>query len=89
MIFASPAQHHENPPATWTVRKHGRKWGLFCNVSENPLDTFLTKREAEAGKVTGFIANLYAKETRWYTGERVDNWKVYAQCVAERQARNA
>lgn len=87
-IFASPAEHAAHPPSSWTVRKHGRKWGLFIG-NEHPADTFLTKRQAEAAKTTGFLADLYAKELRWYAGEAVYGWKPYAVCLAERLRNDA
>lgn len=75
MIFATPDEHFANPPSTWTVRKHGRKWAL-C-IKDHPIDTFLTKKAAEAGKTSGMYFNLYEKESRWYRGESVPNWKPY------------
>jgi hypothetical protein len=84
MIFASPAEHAANPPHTWTVCKRGRKWAL-CAL-DHPLDFFDTKKAAEAAKTTGFIANLYEKERRWYAGEPVSGWKPYVprvECGAE------
>lgn len=77
MIFAGPAEHRANPPSTWVVRKHGRKWGLFAMTGGQPLDVFETKRSAEHAKTDGIIARLYAKETRWYAGESVDGWMPY------------
>ena len=81
MLFA-PNEHAANPPHTWIVRKHGRRWALCAACSDNPIDTFDTKREAEAAKTTGFFVDLYAKEARWYAGQQVDNWKPYQKAGA-------
>lgn len=77
-LFSSPAEHAANPPSTWTVRKHGRRWGLYCAISDNPIDSFGTKREAIAAKTDGLSARLYAKESKWYAGELVPGWKLYS-----------
>lgn len=77
-IFASPEEHAANPPSTWEVRQWGRKWVLVCTKWPiTTLATFTTMREAKQAKITGFLADLYAKESRWYAGESVDNWKPY------------
>lgn len=82
-LFGSPEEHAANPPSSWTVEKWGYKWHLCVNG--NSLDSFTTKREAERAKTQGFHANLYEKERRWYAGEKVDGWKMYSECLSERQ----
>lgn len=82
MLFRNPKEHAANPPSTWTVVKHGRKWAL-C-LAGHPSTYFDTKKEAEAARHTGFHATLYAKETRWFAGEKVDGWKPYSSTIRER-----
>lgn len=77
MLF-SAQDHPHNPPATWRVEKSGRKWKLVAKDG-GTLDTFDTKRAAEAAKSTGIIADLYEKERRWFAGEHIPGWKPYAE----------
>lgn len=77
MLFA-PEEHAANPPATWTVARVGRRWELRTQAG-SVLQSFATKHEAEAARHTGFFADLYADEGKWFAGERVRNWKPYAQ----------
>ena len=78
-IFGGPAEHAANPPASWRVVKRApRRWALTLVDGGPVLDTFATRREAEAAKVDGWLVALYAKETRWYAGEPVAGWKPYA-----------
>jgi len=76
MLFSNPEEHAANPPASWKVRKSGRKWQL-CTQAGTVLHTAETKREAEGLKAAGFYFDLYNDETRWYRGEKVRNWKPY------------
>lgn len=76
-IFSGPQEHEANPPSSWTVRKIGRKWGLFLADYDNPADTFKTKTDAEAAKCSGFLFDLYEREKRWYAGGHVAGWKTY------------
>lgn len=77
-VFNNPTEHAENPPDTWTVRKHGQRWEL-CTKDGGTLDSFPRKLDAEAERVGGHLARLYADETRWYAGESVHNWIPYAE----------
>jgi hypothetical protein len=70
------AEHEADPPIEWVVRKEGRRWQLI-NVFGAVVDTFNTKREAEAAKVSGRLVDLYDKEGRWFRGEQVEGWKPY------------
>jgi hypothetical protein len=76
MLFSNPAHHSDNPPSSWTVHKHGRRWQL-CTASGGILSSFDTKRQAEEAKEKGFYADLYAKESQWYSGLPVAGWKPY------------
>lgn len=78
MAMFSYQDHKINDPTTWIVKKHGRKWGLFTQNHENPLDTFNTKIEANLAKTTGRLVDLYQKEAKWYAGEVVAGWKSYS-----------
>ncbi len=75
-MYRTLAEHEANPPESWVVKKHGRKWAL-CSKDGHVMDTESTKAKAEALKTTGFLATLYAKEGRWLRGESVDGWRPY------------
>lgn len=77
-LFNNPQEHADNPPDTWQVEGAGRIWRLVTS-SGIVLDRFETKRAATAGRKSGFVANLYDLERRWYAGEQVRNWKSYAE----------
>jgi len=77
-LHLTPEEHDADPPSSWTVEKHGRRWALKSSRG-GTLDTFATKREAEAAKLTGFHARLWEKEGRWFRGEPVDGWRSYAE----------
>jgi hypothetical protein len=73
------SEHEADPPSRWTVRKRGdRVWALESS-SEGDLDHFPTKRAAEQAKESGFWANLYRDEGRWYRGESVHPWRRLAR----------
>lgn len=75
-LFSGPAEHAANPPESWQVARLGRVWQLRT-AGGGVLDSYPTKRAAEAARADSNIARLYAKETRWYAGEPVDGWKPY------------
>lgn len=75
-LFNGPEEHAANPPDTWVVEKSWSQWRL-CTRDGATLDTFERKRDAEAARTDGFLARLYADETRWYAGENVHGWKPY------------
>lgn len=75
-LFGGRAEHAANPPDTWNVVRSGNRWNLITTAGA-VLDSFDRKRDAEAGRITGFAADLYAKETRWYAGETIPGWKPY------------
>lgn len=86
-LFGSPEKHAANPPETWVVAKAGNRVWHLKTADGTVLDSFTTRKAAEAARETGFTADLYAKEKRWYAGENVPPWKPYAQ-VKEEQERN-
>lgn len=73
-LFTKP-EHASNSPATWTVRKHGSKWGVFAANQSNPIDTFTTRAAAIEATTHGRLVDLYEKERRWYAGDNVLGWK--------------
>lgn len=77
-MFLTPEEHVANPPSGWVVVKRGRRWALESK-SGSVIDTFDTKKQAEAGRTYGMYFNLYQKEGRWFKGEPVDTWKPYVQ----------
>lgn len=82
-MFLTPEENAANPPETWLIQKRAeRRWSL-CTKSGGVLDTFNTRREAEAARARGFCFDLYHKERRWFAGERVEGWKPYRPAKAE------
>ena len=79
-LFNNSKEHAENPPESWRVVKTGRRYALQT-ASGITLDTFERKGHAEDARSTGFVAKLYADETRWYAGESVNGWKPYGECA--------
>ncbi len=77
-IFSGPVEHEANPPESWEVRPIRRRWDLLTKDGVR-LDSFPTRTEAERAKTEGFLADLYAKETRWYAGEPVAGWQPYGR----------
>lgn len=81
MLWCTPEEHDAHPPETWVVVKAAdRVWHLRPHdwqPNDGPLDTFTTKRAAEAAKVEGHLVSLYRDEGRWFAGENVRNWKPY------------
>lgn len=75
-LFKGPAEHAANPPETWIVTRVGHQWALQTTAG-GTLDHATTRSAAESLRTEGFIANLYAKEARWYAGESVSGWRPY------------
>lgn len=75
-LFGTPEQHAANPPESWRVEKAGRVW-IVLDAEDTVLCACPTRHEAEDAKVTGFWADLYEKERRWFAGEMVAGWKPY------------
>jgi hypothetical protein len=88
-LFSGPEEHAANPPATWTVDKPTDQRLWYLMAGDVNIDTFPTKRAAEAAKVSGWLVELYDKEARWYAGEVIKHWKPYADVVAENAKRVA
>ena len=78
-MHLTPEEHDADPPEGWTVRKCGRKWQLL-NRNGGVLDTFDTKKRAEAEKIMGRAFRLYEAEGRWFKGEEVSPWRPYVEC---------
>lgn len=77
-LFNGPAEHASNRPETWVVARVGRQWALQT-AGGTTLGRAETRGAAESLRTEGFIANLYAKETRWYAGEPVPGWQPYRE----------
>ena len=64
-------EHAANPPQTWVaVKAAARLWHLNT-AGGVTLDSFATRKAAEAARESGWAADLYEKERRWYAGENV------------------
>lgn len=93
-LYADPEQHAANPPETWEIRRiqYGStvRWELRIDPEQaHAIQSFNTKKAAEAARREGFYFDMWHKESRWYAGENVANWKPYAEIRAERAAREA
>jgi hypothetical protein len=77
MLFGKE-QHEQNHPRTWTVERRGRKFHIVTTDGLS-LDSFETKRAAIQATQSGFLVDLYHKETRWFAGESVPGWRPYAE----------
>lgn len=84
-LHRTPAEHDANPPSTWTVVRidcaSSARWGL-TTADGMLLDSFSTRKAAEAAKVDGSTASLYEKEGRWFAGEHVHPWIDYADMAS-------
>ncbi len=82
-LFASPAEHAANPPATWEVHRAGPKLWRLTTASGTVLDVFTTRRGAEGEREDGHLVSQYNAEGRWYAGEPVRGWRSWADVSAE------
>jgi hypothetical protein len=76
-LHLTPKDHNEDPPQGWTVKKATDKRWQLQSKTGGVIDTFTTKKDAEAAKTSGFAFNLYEKEGHWFKGETVPGWKPY------------
>jgi hypothetical protein len=86
MTVFDQAQHIENPPETWRVERipETRRWALVTDdgdaaLAGDRIDTFETMREAQEARESGFMAELWRKESRWYAGESINGWRDYSE----------
>lgn len=84
-MFNGPAEHAANPPATWTVVKHGRSWNVTTADGTVIVPSRPSKAAALEDTRTGMYVKMYDELTRWYAGETKPGHKSYAETVAERQ----
>jgi hypothetical protein len=80
MLFGKD-RHQENHPTTWKIQRRGRKFHIVTKDGVS-LDSFTTRRAAEKASQSGWLIDLYDKETRWFAGESVPGWRSYAECDA-------
>ena len=90
-LHHTPEDHDADPPARWQVVKVAdRCWHLVSSLNSDAVFEYCTTRKAaEAARSDSSSALLYEKESRWFRGEPVANWKPYAVIVAERERRAA
>lgn len=90
-LFQTPEQHAANGPDTWRVEKvRDGLWAIVTATGDaqlggDRLDTFSTRKSAVEGLETGWAAQLWEKERRWYAGESIPGWKSWAECKAEQE----
>lgn len=85
-LFSGPEEHDANPPESWEVVKvMDRLWHLRPAGADYCLDSFTTRKAAEARRTAGFEFELWHKEARWYAGETVPGWRPYCEVRAERE----
>jgi hypothetical protein len=83
--YSTPDEHAANPPETWRVEKKAERcWHVVDQHGVTLEYACKTKKEAEEKRLNGHSARLWRDEQRWYAGEKVGNWKPYAQLLAER-----
>lgn len=90
-LHASPEENAANPPESWTIARvqsgSRARWELYTTPgTDYPTQSFGTKREAEEATRGGHHFDLWHKERRWYAGEKVGQWRPYAEIQAERAA---
>ena len=78
MLFGKD-KHEQNHPKTWKVERRGRRFHVVT-LDGYSLDSFDTKRDALRASQSGFLVDLYDKETRWFAGENITGWRSYAEC---------
>jgi len=88
-LFATPEEHAAHPPASWQVIHAGqRSWNLETAPGV-AIHTYRTREAAEAAKVSGQWVDLWERESRWYAGEAIPHWRLWADVKAERERRAA
>jgi hypothetical protein len=86
MIFSGPEEHAANPPSTWRVVKAAERIWQVQTVAGTVIETRATRKAAAAETEAGaYWVKQYEKESRWYAGEPVAQWKPWAQVKAERE----
>ncbi|MEV4116329.1 hypothetical protein [Nonomuraea sp. NPDC049695] len=89
-LFATPDEHAAHPPTTWKVVRAGTRHWTHATAGGVVIGgRYDRKRDAEAHLLTSSYARLWDQESRWYAGEPIDNWRPYAELLAERQTRDA
>jgi hypothetical protein len=84
-FFAGPEEHAANSPSTWKVVKVAERQWAVQTADGTTIETCTTKKAATEATTGGYWFNQYEKETRWYAGEPVAQWKPWAQVRAERE----
>jgi len=71
-LFGSAEEHAANPPESWEVAKvHDAPpiWHLRPKGAEYPLESYSTKKAAEADRVEGHWVREYHRDSDWYAGK--------------------
>ena len=76
-------------PSTWQVVKVADRLWHLDNAQGVNLGGYRTRKEAEAGKVSGAYVTLWEKEGRWMRGDTPAGWRPYADVKAEHERREA
>ncbi len=88
-LFSSPEEHAANPPGTWEVHKVTERLWKLRTAAGTDLDSFTTRKAAEAGKAFGWLVNMYVTDGRWYAGHTPTGQRSWAECKAEQEQRRA
>ena len=84
-MFSGPTEHAANAPETWEVRKAGDRLWQLVTTDGTVINTYGTKKHATES-IDLVWRTIYDRETRWYAGEQIDQWKPWATVKAEREA---
>lgn len=88
-LHLTPADHAADPPAAWQVVKAAERCWHLDSSRGGTIDTFTTRKAAEAARTGGHAARLYEQEGRWFAGQTPAGWRPYAEVAAERECRQA
>jgi hypothetical protein len=88
-LFTTPEENTANPPSTWVVAKAAPgRWNL-CVADGGVLESFTTKKAAEAATTEGFMFKMWTEEAAWYAGVTPTGRRSWVECLAEREATEA
>ena len=77
-LFGSPEEHAANPPESWEVEKRAEGiWHLKPKGAEYNIDSYPTKKAAEADKREGHWVRQYQSDSDWYAGKPQAGIKPY------------
>lgn len=77
-LHRTPQEHEADPPSAWAVAKvANRCWQLRSSFGWT-VDTYTSRKAAEADRSGGRWVGLFEREGRWFAGQPVAGWRPYA-----------